>query len=543
MPPESAPATPAFDGLAATPPGQVPPSSITVVEDAAAARDLAQRLRARSFPWPVVLITVASGQEEPFIPAQDVADQVEGLAQVYVMPTGPQSWAFSNEMPPFTQVYGGASRVYAPDGRWLQDPYASPLRMAFSHPDGVRKSDLLVSDVFAVAPVADRSSHPVRTVSGMVEGVVATRGLVSLSDGGMASVWAELTVTGVPIERLLRPQQAVSGVLDETTNRLDISAMRGEVVPERVVADSRPAPGEHRHVLVRVESVTAQEVTVALVPGVPVAVPAVLAGPDAAEAFAAGDVVAATWWPEGEGHELRLDLWEEDDPIAPAPALLPDGPPWLTEADTHPDAAEGEEADGDASREDDGIDPSSPLGAEILELRRSVEERSREVARLRAERADLRRRLRAGRAGGGSAVLTGREFLDPVEQFRFEVHVAWAGRIPASDKARRPLRRYEIGPDFLTSLEALQGVSRSKVLGVVVEVLTDLAKELAGRDLHRLRESAAGGAAAVTREDGAVCYRAALQRETASARRLHYWERPDGVIELSRVVKHDDMTP
>ena len=34
----------------------------------------------------------------------------------------------------------------------------------------------------------------------------------------------------------------------------------------------------------------------------------------------------------------------------------------------------------------------------------------------------------------------------------------------------------------------------------------------------------------------------ALQRKTASARRLHYW-RVDNAIELSRVVNHEDMTP
>jgi hypothetical protein len=34
----------------------------------------------------------------------------------------------------------------------------------------------------------------------------------------------------------------------------------------------------------------------------------------------------------------------------------------------------------------------------------------------------------------------------------------------------------------------------------------------------------------------------ALQRETASARRLHFW-RNGQTIELSRVVVHDDNTP
>jgi hypothetical protein len=36
--------------------------------------------------------------------------------------------------------------------------------------------------------------------------------------------------------------------------------------------------------------------------------------------------------------------------------------------------------------------------------------------------------------------------------------------------------------------------------------------------------------------------RVALQLKTPSARRLHYWKVGEA-IELSRVVKHDDMTP
>lgn len=134
-------------------------------------------------------------------------------------------------------------------------------------------------------------------------------------------------------------------------------------------------------------------------------------------------------------------------------------------------------------------------------------------------------------------------FLDPAEQLRFEVYLAWASRIPAGDKAARPLREYRVGPVFLDSLETLEGVRRGKVVDVVVEVLTGLAKEMEGRDLHRLRTGDSGGSPYRVREDGAVGWRAALQRETASARRLHYWECPDGTVELSRVVKHDDMEP
>jgi hypothetical protein len=134
-------------------------------------------------------------------------------------------------------------------------------------------------------------------------------------------------------------------------------------------------------------------------------------------------------------------------------------------------------------------------------------------------------------------------FIDAVEQFRYEVDVAYAHRIPAGDKAARPRRELRLGSDFLATLASVEGVERTKVVAVTVEVITDLVNELEGRDLHPLRAGRGPADREVVRDqDGARCMRVALQTNTASARRLHYWKVGDA-IELSRVVKHDDMTP
>ncbi len=57
------------------------------------------------------------------------------LADVHVIPTGDVSWAFSHAMPPMTQVYGGASRVYPVDLEWATQPSRSPLRFAYGVKD------------------------------------------------------------------------------------------------------------------------------------------------------------------------------------------------------------------------------------------------------------------------------------------------------------------------------------------------------------------------------------------------------------------------
>jgi hypothetical protein len=193
--------------------------------------------------------------------------------------------------------------------------------------------------------------------------------------------------------------------------------------------------------------------------------------------------------------------------------------------------------------ERDGFrEQASESYARVQQLDRSVE-KARTDLRLEKQKSQrLEKQVRSAKAAyqGSNAVVL---FPDPVSQFRYEVDVAYAHRIPAGDKAARPRHEVRVGPDFLATLSSVAGVDRSKVVAVTVEIITDLVNELGGRDLHPLREGDGGGERDVVRpDDGARCMRVALQRKSPSARRLHYWKVGDA-IELSRVVTHDDMTP
>lgn len=172
--------------------------------------------------------------------------------------------------------------------------------------------------------------------------------------------------------------------------------------------------------------------------------------------------------------------------------------------------------------------------------------RSRIQHRLRVETTLRERHARriaeleelAGRARADESL-----FDDPAEQLDFDIRIQWARRIPRGEKAARPLASYRLGPDFFTSWEAVDGVERSKVVDVIVEVLIGVDAALPGRELHQLRRGPGGNDPFVGREDGATCWRVSLQVKTAQARRLHYWRLPDGSVELSSVRLHDDMRP
>lgn len=177
------------------------------------------------------------------------------------------------------------------------------------------------------------------------------------------------------------------------------------------------------------------------------------------------------------------------------------------------------------------------LAAENAQLRR-VNEQLRETVRLERDRASRARA--AAKANAADDAAESVLFTDPADQFRHEVYMEWARRIPAASKTDLPLPEYGIGPDFLESIDTVQGVDRSKVVAVAVEVLTGLAESIPGREMHRLRNGCAGtGNFAENKSLGKV-WRVSLQVKTASARRMHFWRGEAGYITFSDIGVHDD---
>lgn len=132
--------------------------------------------------------------------------------------------------------------------------------------------------------------------------------------------------------------------------------------------------------------------------------------------------------------------------------------------------------------------------------------------------------------------------LFPIREaaLRFGVLSAWVRYVPVESKDEHPLPGdYLVGTQFIESFESFDADKREKALRAVSDVLCGIGAK--SRDIHVLTAGPAAGP--TTRDDGAVCFRAYIERESPSARRLHYWRLKDGTIELSRVVLHDDYAP
>lgn len=607
-------------------------SRIVTEEDAQA---LAIRLQTPGRRWPVAVVTIASGQAAPFADVDELADALQGLVEVVVMPTSDVSWAFSAAMPNQTQVYGGASRVYPVDHGWVARPTVAPLRFAYSTRERQQATDHLIGDGMAAAVAAGlytpRSSNTRPRVAGSVLGSVGPRALVRLDDGSPASLWEELTGYDVALDRLVRPGQRLSGTLEPGTRRLLLDSPEPTEWPVCYEVGA----------VVLAEVVAAEPTALTLRPvyGIDCDLDRTAVTNnehDRLDAlFGERDVVVARVVQLEPPALTLLDVDDDEEPIAP-PSILPDGPPWLVPSVT-PEIAPPDSTEVPPSL-DGAVRPAPPpsgqsvenllppgiVGPEAtpplrsptpLDLRagrfaalspesrpaptlRSPDEPARpavrdlslslqtakariahleqelatvagaahELTQMREHSRALERRLESSEAerkafrikyrdadrarqrlervaASGSVHDDARAWFPTTDDaLRFSVVAAWAQRVPAGEKSRWPLREWSIGPEFDESLYTLGPVSWRKLAEVVCDVVVGDPQRLRTLDHHELRLAESGGAPPVTRDDGSTCFRVALQRNSPSARRLHYWRRGD-FVELSRVVLHDDMAP
>ena len=536
------------------------------LDDEQTAREAAIALQAEDRKRPAIVVSIAAGRAEPFVDVDELEQAVQGLCDVYLLPTGPASWAFTNELPDGRQVYGGASRVYSTDLAWIEDQYRSPLRFAYGLEDRKRVTDLLIGDALdaahSSAPTGSVASEQSLPASGEVIGVIGGRALVRLDSGGSglpAVVHPELVTAGVAAENMFTAGQQVGGRWDPHSNRLDVA--RSVQRPE--VAFAGVSVGDA--LLARASDVTRDQVHLAVYPGLEIVVPVGeltdSATADARRLVTKGEVLPVWVLATSHGIPSQVAVLEPDDAADALPvSILQGGPPWLTatpplDEDAHPVAEEAPAETLGAPGEAGGEGIAADLLAENQGLRGRIAELERQLDRTERERASARTDLRAAKQqlkkaakeSDGARSLRARTgsnlFADPVDQFKHEVYVSWAERTTPDDKEAYPKAQLHIGSGFLTTLDAVEGVDRGKVVDVVTEIITGRADNMPGRDMHQLRTGAGANDPTVTRADGATCWRVALQKGTPSARRLHFWRLVDGSIELSTVRLHDDMTP
>ncbi len=519
---------------------------------------------------PVLVVTTAREGAPARIDADDLYQRVGEIADVVMLHTGPASWALAHAMPALTEVYGGAGRVYPIDLDWMANPYRVPIRFCWPHDDPRAVADQLEDDAYAAANLAGltaaRSITATVSTTGEVRGPMGRHHvLMRLDRGGEAALLVDELYPDVEPERLLRRGQTLTGrvepghllspfvpdpIDDDPHARAAATYSVGDVVLARVIGLDDRSGSALLHPRVQVALHTDDDV-------------------DLRNLLAVDDVVVLTLT-EVAPERFAAELADSAAPSVPTIPVLPDGPPWLTERDLpapepEPVPTPEPEPEPEAARVPPptaaGLAPTVPavddhsaklaaLQAEndsltsLLERARTdVTAQARQASRAREEAQRLRRQVKSlkDQHQAYRDRIEGRAlFSDPEEQLRYDLQQTWLRRTPEPQRRTQPLAGYTLGPTFLDSLRRLEGIATDKVYDVLVEVLTDRAKDIPGRDLHPLRESESSQTQR-RRADGGRAWRCALQVSTPSARRLHYWKLPDGTIELDAVGTHDSL--
>lgn len=210
---------------------------------------------------------------------------------------------------------------------------------------------------------------------------------------------------------------------------------------------------------------------------------------------------------------------------------------YLTDPDTP--------APEDSAVEDEQQPEPVPTDPQVDRLNTELARANNARAQLAAENTDLRKTVRS--LSDQIETLQQRlrstaVYSDPDQQLRHEIEYAYLHTYTEADRRQYPLASYTFGPDFLISVETLEGIERDKVVSACVDVLTRRAWQINGRKARQLRAGPGGSPYQVRASDNAAAWRCNLQTGTASARRLMWWEIPDGTIELALVAVHDDVS-
>jgi hypothetical protein len=131
---------------------------------------------------------------------------------------------------------------------------------------------------------------------------------------------------------------------------------------------------------------------------------------------------------------------------------------------------------------------------------------------------------------------------DPDARFRAEVTAQWQQRVGATDPTSIRLpAEYPLDQGFLDSLARLTPSQYRKVASVAMEILTDLVRDIPGRNVHRLRTGTPGNSPDRRTSSGHFILRANVQTNRPAARRIHWTLTPDGQIALLAVTGHDQQ--
>lgn len=502
---------------------------------------------------PVVAITTKPSLGGFLVDPAYLEQQLGELAEVVAIETGDATGELAEALPDRLDVYGGAMRVWWPGLN--EHSVWNDHKLSFIH-----------SEEEGRVKVARLRSELQRRA-----GLEPDRGAGRATSAGAAQPRETETVTARVLsledDVLLQEPDGALGRLDSETPPIDALAVclreGTELEVERpkdhdwtrgpapcTLRRPLPGPRERIHAELHVGDIVqgrvvniSEERQFALVELLPDAAGIVFKSEvDATFISAIGDVlsldeVVNVQVMSLEPEEMRLSVkaaWISSTAPRPSPALLPEGAPF--DWTTYLERLGVDFATAVTPHEERAAELEGELGAanqDRTNLRRTVSDLRNELRSLQ----DRYHHLERSTAGERNPLSGERAFLRAVRLW-------YAREIGEGERFEYPLRRMRVGHRFLDSARDLGGIAAEKIVEVAGQVACDRARTVEAREVHALGVSGPATASKqrVRAADDARAWRCALQTNTPSARRLHWWQVPGpdgGTVEFASVAVHD----
>lgn len=543
---------------------------------------------------PACVLAIPVGAVAPLFDLAELENDFGDIAKFYVIPTGNLTRQFADAMPDRAKVFGSAARAFPHN--YGRTHVAGSLY--YGEPaSGLGKATAgLTSELWGYANAANLIKKPAAQLAKetvKVKGFVGTElAILKRANGDLVSYYPQTQFAQVPVEALFEVGQQVDGYYNPETNSFSLHQTPFGT------AEFLAEFGYNTITLGLVTATTRRSATVAVHPNLSFEVPkAKITHNDRdviSEYLDVNEVYPFRLYKDDHSQvQLRCDDIEDYEIVYPAVALLSGGQPWINEEagvlgselvreveefvaqpievpDTEVIDAQMEVAF-EAAHPAAGKSQSDTLSAFQVNYYRSEMKRLKAlvdanndstIERARQERAELigiigelkdknaklrsqNATLKSSRRSGQQASFVenpwdNRDHFSTYEEWlAWEVQNSWIKSYEIDDRERWKLdaSKWSFGKNFFDefSPQLLNETQLRKLIRTIVDVVTGRARSAQTLEVHELTDG--GGAQQLRGSDRAM--RAYVEEKAASARRLHYWLKPGGAMELSNVVTHD----
>lgn len=216
-----------------------------LVESSYGARRLADHVLDPSRERPIVCVSVPGRGSEPLVDVEEMEAAVQHVADIWVVSTGDATWELAHRLPTGLDVYGGAVRLWWPGLDETADRYAHPLYFVYSASDSAAVIERVVAALEQGGALRRAGPEPGSEHGATVTRVTADGAELDLVDGTPAFAYrSHLSRHDLPPRQVVRVAQAVRVRIGDgdsaapARRRVPVSLLPFEPHPwDRVVAD------------------------------------------------------------------------------------------------------------------------------------------------------------------------------------------------------------------------------------------------------------------------------------------------------------------